>query len=235
MNKPLTITLPYRHLGYFQIDKPRAIALEFKATRGERINFDLTKKTGTGFVVYADLFRQNGSGDSHLLAADTNVNRFSIDISETGSYVLRLQPELYRTGGYSLAASVAPSLGFPVNGNRARVGSFWGDSRDGGQRRHEGIDIFAPKLTPVIAAADGYVSGVTEGGIGGKTVWLNVAGKNIHLYYAHLDRQLVRDGQDIKQGDTLGLIGNTGNAKYTAHIFISVFILLMDPWIRFLS
>ena len=102
--------------------------------------------------------------------------------------------------------------------------SFWGDPRDGGQRRHEGIDIFAPKLTPAIAVADGYVSGVTEGGIGGKAVWLNVAGKNIHLYYAHLDRQLVRDGQAIKQGDTLGLIGNTGNAKYTApHLHFGIY------------
>ena len=224
LNKPLTIKLPYRHLGYFQIDKPRALALEFKATRGERINFDLIKKTGTGFVVYADLFRQNASGVSHLLAADTTVNNFSIDISETGSYILRLQPELYRTGEYSLAASVAPSLGFPVTGNRAKVSSFWGDPRDGGQRRHEGIDIFAPKLTPAIAAADGYVSGVTDGGIGGKTVWLNVAGKNIHLYYAHLDRQLVRDGQVVKKGDTLGLIGNTGNAKYTApHLHFGIY------------
>ena len=113
LNKPLTIKLPYRHLGYFQIDKPRALALEFKATQGERINFDLTKKTGTDFVIYADLFKQNGSGISHQQAADTAFNSFSIDISETGSYVLRLQPELYRTGEYSLAVSVSSITWFP--------------------------------------------------------------------------------------------------------------------------
>ncbi len=221
---PQAIVLPYKQTGYFPIDKPRALALQFNAKQGERINFALIKKTGTPFVLYADLFKQDGAETSHILAVDTNSSQFGFNVEETGIYILRLQPELNRTAEYDLSATIAPSLYFPVAGNKARARSFWGDVRDGGQRSHEGIDIFAPKLTPAIAAADGYITGVNEGGIGGKTIWLKAKGRKIHLYYAHLDTQLVREGQDIKSGDTLGLIGNTGNAKYTPpHLHFGVY------------
>ncbi len=221
---PQTIQLPYRQVGYFHTDKPRALALKFTAKQGERLNFDLTKKAGTGFVIYADLFRQEGVDASHLLAIDTSSSQFEFDIEETGNYILRLQPELYRTGEYNLSATVTPSLGFPVAGNKAKTESFWGDARDGGQRSHEGVDIFAPKLTAAIAATDGYITGVREGGIGGKTIWLRAEDRNIHLYYAHLDKQLVQEGQEVKKGDTLGLIGNTGNARYTPpHLHFGIY------------
>jgi len=123
-----------------------------------------------------------------------------------------------------LAISLGPSLGFPVSGNKASIGSLWGDDRDGGKRSHEGIDIFAPKLTPAIAATNGIVTGVKEGGLGGKTVWLKVDHKNTYLYYAHLDKQLVQEGQQVKKGDIVGLVGNTGNAKYTSsHLHFGVY------------
>jgi hypothetical protein len=131
---------------------------------------------------------------------------------------------MYHTGEYNLSISVGPSLAFPVSGTKAKAGSFWGAARDGGKRRHEGIDIFAPKLTPAVAAADGYVTGVREGGIGGKTVWLRHSDKNVFLYYAHLDKQSVQEGQFVKKGDVIGLVGNTGNAKFTpAHLHFGVY------------
>jgi hypothetical protein len=145
-----------------------------------------------------------------------------------------LQPELFRTGGYSLSISTGPSLDFPVSGSKAKAGSFWGASRDGGKRKHEGIDIFAPKRTPVVASADGIVTGVKEGGIGGKVVWLRLLDKNVTLYYAHLDKQLVHVGQTVKKGETLGLVGNTGNAKYTpSHLHFGIYTSNgpIDPWL----
>ncbi|RYZ18755.1 MAG: M23 family metallopeptidase [Sphingobacteriales bacterium] len=158
------------------------------------------------------------------MAVDTNASQFSFNVETPGDYVLRLQPELYVSATYDLTATVVPSLGFPVAGNKARTGSFWGDARDGGQRSHEGIDIFAPKSTPVVASADGYITGVKNGGIGGKTVWLRATDRNIHLYYAHLDSQLVSEGDEVRKGDTLGLVGNTGNAQFTPpHLHFGVY------------
>lgn len=219
---PQTIQLPYRQIGYFQPDKPRSLGLKFHAKQGEKLIFTLNKKLA-GFVVYSDLFKANNA-EAPLISADTSSSQFGFDVEETGEYILRLQPELFRSGEYNLTVSIRPSLGFPVSHTKANVGSFWGDGRDGGKRNHEGIDIFAPKHSPAIAAADGYITGVKEGGIGGKTVWLRPEGKNYTLYYAHLDKQLVQQGQFVKKGETIGLVGNTGNAKHTpSHLHFGVY------------
>jgi len=218
-----TIQLPYRQNGYFHAERSDALALQFSGTFGERITFELIRKAGTPLTIFADLF-QRKEKTSRLLSADTSTNTFTIDLEETGMYVLRLQPQLFQKGEYSLAISVGPSLGFPVSGNKASIGSYWGDSRDGGKRPHEGVDIFAPKLTPAIAAADGVVTGVKEGGLGGKTVWMRVNDRNTFLYYAHLDKQLVQEGQAVKKGEVVGLVGNTGNAKTTpSHLHFGVY------------
>lgn len=218
-----TIELPYRHHGYFQPDTPRALGLAFNAKQGERLFFAVNKKAGGLFVLYADIFKE-GSYETPLVSADTSAAQFSFDVEESGNYVLRLQPELFRTGSYEFSVSVGPSLAFPVPAAKARIGSFWGDERDGGQRSHEGVDIFAAKRSPVVASADGYVTGVGDGGIGGKTVWLRVKEKNYTLYYAHLDLQLVSEGQWVQKGDTIGLVGNTGNARTTPpHLHFGIY------------
>jgi len=224
LESPVKIQLPYRHVGHFPAGQPRALTLEFKTRQGEKIKIGLDKKNAASVLPYADLFMKEGTDIEHVGSSDTAHTEFSFDTDQTGTYLLRLQPELYSIASYDLSISVGPSLDFPVTGAKAKVGSYWGDDRDAGKRKHEGIDIFAPKLTPAIAAADGYITGVNESGIGGKTVWMRVADKNIHLYYAHLDKQLVEDGQRIKKGDTLGLVGNTGNAKFTpSHLHFGVY------------
>src|SRR5690606_10039680 len=97
------------------------------------------------------------------------------------------------------------SLSFPVQGQSSQaVGSFFGDPRDGGKRAHRGIDIFAPKGTPVLAASDGVVGRVTHNRLGGKVVWLHNLKKRFTQYYAHLDSQAVRPGQRVTIGDTIG-------------------------------
>lgn len=233
LEDPQAIELPYRHHGFFGGDKPRAIGLQFTAKQGEQLRFSITKNHGESLPLYADLFRQEGNTPALVHSSDTTQTAFVADIEEAGTYILRLQPELYRKGEYSLSVSVGPSLDFPVSGSKAKAGSFWGASRDGGKRRHEGIDIFAPKRTPAVAAADGVVTGVKDGGIGGKVVWLRVPDKDVTLYYAHLDKQLVQPGQTVKKGETLGLVGNTGNAKHTpSHLHFGVYTFSgpIDPW-----
>ena len=139
---PHTVSLPYRQIGVFPAGTPRALALQFTVRRGEHINFDLAKKDNSAFTLYADVYKLEGKEPSHLLAADTASTEFGFDADEAGTYILRLQPELFSGGEYDLAVSVIPSLSFPVAGNKARAGSFWGVERDGGKRSHEGVDIF---------------------------------------------------------------------------------------------
>lgn len=222
---PVSVQLPYRHRGNFSSLKPQAIGLKFSAKRGEKLSFNLEKNGGADFVLYAELYKLDASGTSSLLQSpDTNVAEFSYDVAETGNYLLKIQPQLFRVGSYDLSITTGPSLGFPVGDKKAYIGSVWGDNRDGGKRSHEGVDIFAPKRTPAVAAADGHIISVREGGIGGKTVWLRPDGQNYTLYYAHLDEQLVQEGQAVKKGDVVGLVGNTGNAKTTPpHLHFGIY------------
>jgi hypothetical protein len=118
----------------------------------------------------------------------------------------------------------APSLAFPVSGRDARaVGGHFGDPRGGGAREHQGIDIFAPRGTPALAATGGVAwSGSNE--LGGNVVWLRDGDRGLSLYYAHLDRVLVEGSRAVQAGDTLGLVGTTGNARATApHLHFGVY------------
>src|SRR5690606_27514041 len=82
---------------------------------------------------------------------------------------------------------------------------------------------FSSFRTPVIAIAPG-ITRVNENNLGGKVVWLRPEGKDFTLYYAHLDEQIATDGQFVRQGDTLGLMGNTGNARTTPpHLHFGIY------------
>lgn len=126
---------------------------------------------------------------------------------------------------FNLKIYKQPQFGFPVAGkNNAAIQSFWGALRGGGSRSHEGNDIFAPRGNPVIAISESRVSSVRDRGLGGKQVWLRDDKTGNSLYYAHLDEQLVTDGASLKAGDTIGLVGNTGNARTTPpHLHFGIY------------
>jgi murein DD-endopeptidase MepM/ murein hydrolase activator NlpD len=107
-------------------------------------------------------------------------------------------------------------LRFPVtNTDEASVISFYGDPRAGGKRSHQGIDIEAPRGTPVVAVVEGTITSVGEKGNAGKFVWLTVKSTKTKYFYAHLDEQWVEEGARVKVGEALGTVGNTGNARHT--------------------
>lgn len=232
INQPLLVRLPYNLVGYFPDDDPTAIGIQFDATRGEKLLFQLNKNPRSGFNLFTDIWEfKSGEKPSLLLSVDTAESRFEFEVERSSRYILRLQPELLKSGEFSLSIQVGPSLAFPAASGRTQ--SFWGAERDGGNRIHEGIDIFAPRNTPALAAADGTVSRVDINNLGGKVVFMRPSGKNLSLYYAHLDSQLVREGQRVKKGDTLGLIGNSGNARSTApHLHFGIYALggAIDPF-----
>lgn len=110
---------------------------------------------------------------------------------------------------------VPPVVQMPVRGiERASIRDTWQAGR-GPNRKHEGIDIFAPRGTPVQSATEGIVMRVGENRLGGQVVWVLGPGGQRH-YYAHLDRfSDVRTGMRVEAGRVLGYVGNTGNAITT--------------------
>ncbi|RNF30963.1 peptidase M23 [Massilia aurea] len=115
-----------------------------------------------------------------------------------------------------LAAMSKPlALPVPVEGVRQRaLRDTWGGARSEG-RKHEGIDIFAKRGTPVVSSTEGIVSQVGTNRLGGLVVWVLGPGGQRH-YYAHLDSYSdVEPGMRIEAGRVLGYVGDTGNAKGT--------------------
>jgi murein DD-endopeptidase MepM/ murein hydrolase activator NlpD len=95
------------------------------------------------------------------------------------------------------------------------IADTWGAPR-GRDRAHQGVDIFAPRGTPVRSSTRGVVVAVREGGLGGRQVWVLGPGRERH-YYAHLDDWAfaLAPGDIVQPGSLLGVVGTTGNARGT--------------------
>ena len=76
-------------------------------------------------------------------------------------------------------------------------------------RRHTGVDITAPRGTPVYATADGVVSARQTYSGYGICVVIN-HGFSYETLYAHLSKKTVRAGQKVKRGELIGYVGNSG-------------------------
>ena len=117
---------------------------------------------------------------------------------------------------------LVPVMGMPVE----RLRNTFDDSRSGG-RRHDAIDIHAPKGTPVVATTDGTIIKLHNGARGGLSLYQMDDDGRTRYYYAHLDRYAegVREGARVRRGQVIGYVGDTGNAQpgdYHLHFSIAV-------------
>ena len=122
------------------------------------------------------------------------------------------------------------SLHVPVRGIEADdlVSSFT-DAR-GSSRRHEAIDILAPRGTDVLAVEDGKVAKLFTSDAGGLTLYQFDPSETFVYYYAHLDSYApgLKEGVMLRRGDVVGAVGTTGNApKNTPHLHFA--ISKLDP------
>ncbi|MBC7798172.1 MAG: M23 family metallopeptidase, partial [Pyrinomonadaceae bacterium] len=125
----------------------------------------------------------------------------------------------------SSGAIVFSKLMIPVVGVKPEnLRDTFNDSRSD-NRVHDAIDIMAEKNAVVIAAADGEIARFFDSERGGITIYQYSADKKLIYYYAHLDRRAenIKEGDFIKQGTTIGYVGDTGNSgagNYHLHFAI---------------
>jgi murein DD-endopeptidase MepM/ murein hydrolase activator NlpD len=97
-----------------------------------------------------------------------------------------------------------------------------------GSRRHEAIDILAPRNSPIRAVEDGTIAKLFLSKAGGITIYQFDPSTNFCYYYAHLERYAdgLREGQPVKKGQVIGFVGTSGNApKNTPHLHFAIFRL----------
>jgi murein DD-endopeptidase MepM/ murein hydrolase activator NlpD len=118
-------------------------------------------------------------------------------------------------------------LNMPLDGvSRDRLRDTFDESRAAGLRRHEAIDIMAPKGTPVRAVEDARVAKLFKSVAGGLTIYLEDPTGTFTYYYAHLDRYApgLKEDQHVRRGELIGFVGSTGNASDDApHLHFAIF------------
>src|SRR5215213_7216419 len=159
-----------------------------------------------------ELVAARGSRRDALATLDDREGVLEGDVSELQA---EIQTELggFSSGYYPEGPNAAPgTFIFPVNGTvTSGFGYRWG-------RMHEGVDIGAAEGTPIWAADDGTVvlqqSEAESGGYGNYTCIDH--GGGISTCYAHQSAFSVSVGEQVTQGQVIGLVGNTGHS-FGAH------------------
>ena len=127
--------------------------------------------------------------------------------------------KLYEEYSYSGSGLMWPSR------NSTRIASYYGWREVhpvyGYGRMHYGIDIDAAYGTDILSSADGVVTLVLFDDVGYGWYIIVYHGDGISTLYAHCSKVLVKEGQNVKQGQVLGLVGTTG-ASTGPHIHYEV-------------
>jgi peptidoglycan LD-endopeptidase LytH len=225
LHDTVLVVTPFMESAYFPADAPAALGYRIQARRGERVRIAAEVASADTARVFMDVYELREGADrlKHVAAADEEpVLDFVAGRNRT--YIVRVQPELLRSARVTVTITTGASLEFPVAGHDAKaIRSFFGDARDGGKRRHEGVDVFAPRGTPLISVSNGTAR-AADNRLGGKVVWVYDHQNNLNLYYAHLDSQYVGLMTQVQVGDTIGTVGNTGNAKHTPpHLHFGIY------------
>ena len=118
------------------------------------------------------------------------------------------------------------NLELPVKGvYREDLRDSFNETR-GSARRHEAIDILAPRNTQVIAVEEGTIARLFLSEAGGLTIYQYDPTKTYVYYYAHLERYAdgLKEGDKVKRGELIGYVGTSGNApRDTPHLHFAIF------------
>ncbi len=229
IENPIDIQTPHTEALHFDARRATAYGYKIHAKNGQKVKLSVEKNKGGRAILFFDLFRilnDTLHTVEHIASADTALQQIAFEVYENGTYLLRIQSELLRGGNYTFYTRIVPSLEFPiVRGDNNDIGGRFGDPRDGGKRKHHGIDIFAKRHTPIIAPTDGYIrfAGAREG-LGGNVIWMGDEHRHQTLYFAHLQDVMAESKTYVQRGDTIGTVGNSGNAIHTApHLHFGIY------------
>lgn len=130
--------------------------------------------------------------------------------------LLKPATELFFPGvqhsGQELTLAIGAAFERPANGWVSSGFGLRADPFTGRRSFHRGVDIAAPRGTPVRAAQGGRVAAVGRGAVLGNYIIVSHYLAGYSSLYGHLDRIHVSRGQTVRRGQTLGRIGSTGRS-----------------------
>ena len=106
-----------------------------------------------------------------------------------------------------------------------RFGTLSEFRKKNGMQPHSGVDWARPEGTPIPSIANGTIVLQQWSDVLGNVSVLRVMGKDKALYYVgfcHLKAEGLKVGTKVKEGDSVGLVGNTGSASSGAHLHLTV-------------
>jgi len=153
-------------------------------------------------------FDASSDVESMLRRADVLKASWSeaVDSLQVRHALLRATPSIYPTRGV-VTSGFSRSRMHPIL-HRARP--------------HEGIDIVAPRGTPISSSANGIVSFAGRNSGYGNVVEIN-HGYGVKTRYAHMSTIDVRVGQRVARGEQIGRVGNTG-LSVSPHLHYEVLV-----------
>ena len=125
------------------------------------------------------------------IAKENIIKKLNIDTTE----------EISNINGIKIAT-------LPITGT---ISSRYGVSSSIRSSKHTGLDIAAPKGTPIKVIADGKVTFAAQNGSYGYLVKVD-HGNGVETWYAHTSKMYVTVGEEVKAGDVIAAVGSTGNS-----------------------
>lgn len=156
---------------------------DVKESTDEEMNFTVNEKTTKNI--------EDISTNTLEVAKNNIIQKLDIDITE----------EISNINGIKIAT-------LPVTG---KISSRYGANSSIRASTHTGLDIAATSGTPIKAVANGKVTFAAYSGSYGYLVKVD-HGNDVETWYAHTSKMYVKAGQEVKAGDVIAAVGNTGNS-----------------------
>lgn len=198
--------------------------MSVKVTRRETYQTETMYETETvsdktKSISYSKVTQQGVKGVSEITADVQYVNGVETGRSIVQTKVLQAVVNQKITKGTKVPTSASSSKVTAATGSGSLKGLkfMWPvnggyvSSPFGGKRNHKGVDIAAPKGTAIYAAEDGVVTLSRWYTTYGNCVIIN-HGNGIQTLYGHASKLVVKQGQKVKKGDLIALVGSTGRS-----------------------
>lgn len=257
--EPVIAATPFQERRFLDPREPQAVFYLVEGMRGHRLDIAVNGPSGSAYFLDAyrlpaeyrpridsgqgnwqDVPWQRGEAEQAASAGGVQhgESELSFEPRQHRFYLIRLQPQLLEGGEFTIRITADAALAWPVPGtSHEDIWSVFGAPRDGGVRIHHGVDIFAPRHTPLVTISEeSYIRTVGQRDRGGNTVSITDRQRDLMLYYAHLeDQEHDIEGQTVPSGTRVGTMGNTGNAMTTPpHLHIGIYEgswrRPLDPW-----